>query len=158
MITKPAAAVSICTRVSHRKPSSAPGREYERIHSRFSCPRFESLITQSPAFRFTTLRNIFLALFTGLPCIFCSSVARVGVLVCYCLIEKGAFTPKAPRWKVDGRQSSSVSVLLPTGCPKRVAVKQESIPGRVSWFTSTIRNTSLGPLKKGAGRWRFSFF
>jgi hypothetical protein len=34
---------------------------------------------------------------------------------CYGWIEKGVFTPKAPRWKVDGRQSSSVSVLLPTG-------------------------------------------
>src|ERR1700686_1167427 len=47
---------------------------------------------------------------------------------CYCWIEKGAFTPKAPRWKVDGRQSSSVSVLLPIGCPQKVTVKQESIP------------------------------
>jgi hypothetical protein len=37
---------------------------------------------------------------------------------CYPWIEKGAFTPKAPRWKVDGRQSSSVSVLLPTGARK----------------------------------------
>src|SRR6202011_1775621 len=37
---------------------------------------------------------------------------------CYCWIEKGAFAPKAPRWKVAGRQSSSVSVLLPTGARK----------------------------------------
>jgi hypothetical protein len=38
---------------------------------------------------------------------------------CYVWIEKGAFTPKASRWKVDGRQSSSVSVLLPTCGPQK---------------------------------------
>src|ERR1700676_4805126 len=52
-----------------------------------------------------------------LPCIFKDIAAFYDNLfdtLCYCQVEKGAFTPKAPRWKVDGRQSSSVSVLLPT--------------------------------------------
>jgi hypothetical protein len=51
------------------------------------------------------------------------------------------------------RQSSSVSVLLPTGCPKRVTVKQESIPWQSFVFDAvrscTIRNTSLGPCTTG---------
>src|SRR2546425_619513 len=34
-------------------------------------------------------------------------------------VEKGASHRKRPRWKVAGRQSSSVSVLLPTGALKK---------------------------------------
>src|SRR6266852_2420974 len=50
----------------------------------------------------TALRNIFLALFTGLPRIFGPVSIRFGVLVCYCWIEKGAFAPRASRWKIAG--------------------------------------------------------
>jgi hypothetical protein len=45
--------------------------------------------------------------------------------------------------------------------PKKVLVKQESIPGRVSWddavWLTTIRNTSLGPCKRGPGGGDFHF-
>ena len=66
-------------------------------------------------------------------------------------MEKGAFT-KRPRWKVAGRQSSSVSVLLPT-----VALTGYGAAGidSVAEFrfdavqVITIRNTSLGPPQKG---------
>src|SRR5580704_1419097 len=46
----------------------------------------------------TTLRNIFCALFTGLPRIFRPLFTGLGVLVCYCWGEKGAFAPRASRW------------------------------------------------------------
>ena len=55
------------------------------------------------------------------------------------------------------RQSSSTSVLLPTGSSGNgMTVQQESIPGRESCgrdirITFTIQDTSLGPLKRGLG-------
>ena len=55
------------------------------------------------------------------------------------------------------RQSSLVSVLLPTGdSGNGVTVQQESIPGRsreaeIPRITFTIRNTSLGPRHWGPG-------
>jgi hypothetical protein len=51
--------------------------------------------------------------------------------------REGRSTPETPRWKVAGRQSSSVSVLLPTGAglapsvsegERFASVQQESIP------------------------------
>src|ERR1700676_130340 len=81
---------------------------------------------------------------------------------CYVWIEKGAFTPKASRWKVDGRQSSSVSVLLPTCGPKRVAVKQESIPWQSFVFDADIGHPRFetprsAPLARGLGDGDFHF-
>src|ERR1700674_5317369 len=55
------------------------------------------------------------------------------------------------------RQSSSTSVLLPTGSSGNgMTVQQELVPGRESCgrdirITFTIQDTSLGPLKRGLG-------
>jgi len=68
------------------------------------------------------------------------------------------------------RQSSSVSVLLPTGdSGNGVTVQQESIPAEsceaeIPRITFTIRNTSLGPLVAQAflpvflGGWAVAIF
>ena len=97
--------------------------------------------------------------------------------LCYCRIEKGAFTPKASRWKVDGRQSSSVSVLLPTVVITAPSVSEGKVGDSEAGIDSTAEFRGLmqsvihdskhlaRPLyhrhsclcSAGAGRWRFSF-
>ena len=87
-------------------------------------------------------------------------------------LRRGLSHPKLPRWKVAGRQSSSVSVLLPTvvsRCcysPKRkrggrlVAVKQESIPGRVLWPDAVlvIHNSKHLARPPWQGGWAVAIF
>ena len=76
--------------------------------------------------------------------------------------ERALRTVSVPMENCRRRQSSLVSVLLPTGdhnpsvSEGAVTVQQESIPGRgreaeIPRITFTIRNTSLGPRHWGPG-------
>src|SRR4029077_8009793 len=79
------------------------------------------------------------------------------------LNREGSFrTESFPMENCRRRQSSSVSVLLPTGdSGNGVTVQQESIPGRgreaeIPRITFTIQNTSSGPRNWGPGGGDFS--
>ena len=84
--------------------------------------------------------------------------------------REGRSTPETPRWKVAGRQSSSVSVLLPTGAGLAPSVSEgerfgvcaagiDSV-GRVSWyffhdskhFARSLVAQAFVPVFLGAGR------
>ena len=71
--------------------------------------------------------------------------------------ERAFRTGSAPMENCRRRQSSSTSVLLPTGSSGNgMTVQQELVPGRESCgrdirITFTIQDTSLGPLKRGLG-------
>jgi hypothetical protein len=78
---------------------------------------------------------------------------------CYCLIEKGAFTPKAPRWKVDGRQSSSVSVLLPTGARRGVSEAGiDSVAEFRVWCSTVIHDSKHLARPPQKGGWAVAIF
>ena len=65
------------------------------------------------------------------------------------LNREGSFhTESVPDGKLPAGNHRQLRCYCPLA-PEGVSVKQESIPGRVSWFLSTIRNTSLGPCTTG---------
>jgi hypothetical protein len=76
--------------------------------------------------------------------------------------ERTFHTGSVPMENCRRRQSSSTSVLLPTGSSGNgMTVQQELVPGRESCgrdirITFTIQDTSLGPLKRGLGDDDFS--